>query len=196
MRRRNTTKANGVDPAPDEHLTPQHLAAIDLLVAGKTLTETATALGVGRPAVSEWVNHRPDFQAHLNVRRQELWASITETLRSLVPEAVRVLQEELHGEGPGRLHGRRASAEMRQPLWAGGRADWPHDGGGCGASADPAGRAARPDRAHARRCAPGGRAPGKRSHVVDPDGRQPGAVGTAHVTRSCAPWPALRCGRS
>ena len=38
-------------------LTPQQCTAVDLLVSGKTLTETAAALGVGRPAVSDWVNH-------------------------------------------------------------------------------------------------------------------------------------------
>jgi hypothetical protein len=103
MRRRDTTKTNGVDHAPDEHLTPQHLAAIDLLVSGQTLTQTAAALGVGRPAVSEWVNHRADFQAAMNKRRQELWESVVESLRGLLPQALAVLQEELKGQGPGRL---------------------------------------------------------------------------------------------
>ena len=48
--RRHRTATNGND---DGHLTPQHLTAVDLLVSGKTITETAEALGVGRPAVSD-----------------------------------------------------------------------------------------------------------------------------------------------
>jgi hypothetical protein len=88
---------NGNTPAP---VTPQQLTAVDLLVSGKTLTETAAALGVGRPAVSDWVNHHPGFQAALNSRRQELWDGMIDTLRGLLPQALDVLKKELEGETP------------------------------------------------------------------------------------------------
>jgi hypothetical protein len=82
---------------PDGGLTPQQCTAVDLLTTGKTLTESAAAIGVGRPAVSAWVNHYPPFIAALNSRRQELWESQVETLRGLLPRALQVLQEKLEG---------------------------------------------------------------------------------------------------
>jgi hypothetical protein len=88
---------NGND---DGRLTPQQAAAVDLLVSGKTLTDTAEALGVGRPAVSDWVNHHPAFIAALNSRRQELSAAQVEALRGLLPKALRVLETELEGDNP------------------------------------------------------------------------------------------------
>src|SRR5512132_1528838 len=63
---------------PDWGLTPQQCTAVDLLVSGKTLSQTAEALGVGRPAVSDWVNHHCGFQAALNSRRQELFDGIVD----------------------------------------------------------------------------------------------------------------------
>jgi hypothetical protein len=83
---------------PDWTLTPQQHTAVDLLVSGKNLQDTATAVEVTRPTVSEWVNHHPGFQAALNQRRQELWADMTDGLRALLPRAIEVLQRELEGE--------------------------------------------------------------------------------------------------
>jgi hypothetical protein len=85
---------------PSGRLTPQQCTAVDLLVSGKTLTDTAAALGVGRPAVSDWVNHSPVFIAALNSRRQELFDGIVDALRGLLPRAVEVLKQELEGETP------------------------------------------------------------------------------------------------
>jgi len=96
MSRRKATNGD----TPDWRLTPQQETAVDLLVAGKTLTDTATALGVGRPAVSDWVNHHAGFQAAMNARRQELWDGIVDTLRALLPKAVGVLERELEGDTP------------------------------------------------------------------------------------------------
>src|SRR5215813_12368666 len=79
-------------------LSEQQLTAIDLLVTGKNLQDTADAIGVQRPTVSQWVNHHPGFQAALNRRRQELWQELTEALRGLLPKAVQVLACELDGE--------------------------------------------------------------------------------------------------
>jgi hypothetical protein len=105
MPQRNTTKTNGADPAsaPDDRLTPQQRAVCDLLAGGRTLTDTAAAVGVDRATVSGWVNHHAPFQAALNQRRQDLWQDIVEGVRGLLPKALAVLQEELEGQGPGRL---------------------------------------------------------------------------------------------
>jgi hypothetical protein len=97
------TKRNQTNPdAPaDWSLSEQQLTAIDLLVTGRNLQDTAAQLGVQRPTVSLWVHHHPGFQAALNKRRQELWTEMAASLRALVPEALEVLQEEL--TGPDRL---------------------------------------------------------------------------------------------
>ena len=103
MRQRNTTKPNGVDATPADRLTPQQAAVCDLLAGGRTLTDAAAVVGVDRATVSQWTNHNLLFQASLNQRRQQLWADIVEGLRGLLPQALAVLQEELEGQGPGRL---------------------------------------------------------------------------------------------
>jgi len=76
-------------------LTPQQAAAVDLLAAGRTVSETAEAVGVVRQTVSEWLNQHDGFRAAVNQRRHELWAAVTDRLRSLVPKALDVLEEGL-----------------------------------------------------------------------------------------------------
>ena len=85
---------------PDWTLTPQQETAVDLLVTGKTVTDTAIAVDVTRQTVSEWLNHHPGFQAAVNSRRQELWIGMTNTLQGLLPKALEVLKCELEGETP------------------------------------------------------------------------------------------------
>ena len=84
----------------DWTLTPQQETAVDLLITGMTVTDTAAAVEVTRQTVSEWLNHHPGFQAALNRRRQELWVGMTDTLRGLLPTALEVLKCELDGEAP------------------------------------------------------------------------------------------------
>jgi hypothetical protein len=86
------------DARPDWSLSEQQLTAIDLLVTGKNLQDTANAIGVQRGTVSQWVNHHPGFQAALNRRRQELWADMIDGLRALLPKAIEVLAQALEGE--------------------------------------------------------------------------------------------------
>jgi hypothetical protein len=76
-------------------LTPQQATAVDLLAAGRTVTETAEAVGVVRQTVSEWLNQQDGFRAAVNQRRHELWTAVTDRLRSLVPKALDVLEEGL-----------------------------------------------------------------------------------------------------
>ena len=85
---------------PDWTLTPQQAAAVDLLCTGKTLTDAAAAVEVTRQTVSEWLNHHPGFQAALHNRRQELWESMADALRGLLPRAVEVLKQQLESEQP------------------------------------------------------------------------------------------------
>lgn len=47
-------------------LQPDQLAALDQLLAGKTVTATAAAVGVARETVSRWRNSDPAFMAAYN----------------------------------------------------------------------------------------------------------------------------------
>jgi hypothetical protein len=76
-------------------LTIEQRNAIDLLVTGKTDTETADAVGVHRVTVTKWRNGDPWFQAELNRRRQEIWAAAGERLRALLPKAIDALEGDL-----------------------------------------------------------------------------------------------------
>jgi hypothetical protein len=69
-------------------LTLEQQNAIDLLIAGKTDTETASAVGVHRVTVTKWRNYDPWFQAELNRRRQEVWGAASERLRAMLPKAL------------------------------------------------------------------------------------------------------------
>ena len=89
-------------PQPDTvdwALSSEQEAAVNLLTGGKTVDETAQALGVTRQTVKAWLRH-PGVQAALNGRRQEQWAGMTDRLRSLLPKALDVLAQELEGENP------------------------------------------------------------------------------------------------
>ena len=104
--RRNPTKPD----TPDWSLSEQQRTAVDLLVSGTNLQDTADAIAVTRQTVSEWLHHHPGFQAALNRRRQELWADMVDGLRALAPKAMAVLEKELDGETslPAAIHVLRA----------------------------------------------------------------------------------------
>ena len=62
MARRNETKTYTLEA--------DQVAALDLLLAGKSLTEAAAAVGVARETVSRWRNNDPTFQAAYNAALQ------------------------------------------------------------------------------------------------------------------------------
>jgi hypothetical protein len=76
-------------------LSEQQRTAIDLLAAGRNITDTASAVGVARETASRWVHQHPAFQAALNRRRQECWQELADELRSLGPKAIAVLRKRL-----------------------------------------------------------------------------------------------------
>lgn len=47
-------------------LTPQQIQALELLLAGQTITQTANTVGVDRVTVSRWKNTDPEFAAAYN----------------------------------------------------------------------------------------------------------------------------------
>jgi hypothetical protein len=80
------------------------LSAIDLLVSGKNDKETAELLNLSRTCITKWRLYDPVFQAALNQRRSEVWASGLDRIRSLIPKALDVLDGELEkGDSPNRL---------------------------------------------------------------------------------------------
>jgi hypothetical protein len=99
MKRQNTTNADDTRRV----LTPQQEAAADQLAAGRTVTETAAAVGVTRQTVSEWLHHHHAFKAALNHRRNEAWTSLLDRLASLAPVALDVLMREVEQPGPRAL---------------------------------------------------------------------------------------------
>jgi len=88
------------DTSGQSILTPQQETAVDLLCTGKTVTDTAKACGVARQTVSEWLHHHSGFQDACIRRRRELWEELTDRLRSLLPKAIDVVEQELTGESP------------------------------------------------------------------------------------------------
>ena len=60
-------KLTNPDAPPAWHLSQQQQTAVDLVVSGKNLQETADAIGVQRPTVSELTGC--EFQVPQNLRR-------------------------------------------------------------------------------------------------------------------------------
>ena len=54
-------------------LQPDQAAALDLLLAGQTVTAAAAAVGVARETVSRWRNGDADFQAAYNAALQSAY---------------------------------------------------------------------------------------------------------------------------
>lgn len=72
-------------------LEPQQVEAVGLLLSGKTITETAAALGVARETVSRWRHTDAAFEALYNEGLRSTW------------EAGRVRLEEARGKAIARL---------------------------------------------------------------------------------------------
>ena len=72
-------------------LSPQQVEAIGLLLSGKTITETAAALGVARETVSRWRHTDAAFEAVYNEGLRSAW------------EAGHVRLEEARGKALARL---------------------------------------------------------------------------------------------
>lgn len=62
----------GYEPKTYE-LTPDQAAALDLLLAGQTITAAAATVGVTRETVSRWRNNDPAFQAAYNAALQSVY---------------------------------------------------------------------------------------------------------------------------
>jgi len=81
-----------------QSLNISQLNAIDMLVAGRRDDEVAEAVGVSRTTVTDWRNHNVAFAAALNQRRNDVWGTQVDRLRSIVAKAVDVLEEDLNSD--------------------------------------------------------------------------------------------------
>jgi hypothetical protein len=76
-------------------LPPKQQIAVDLVVLGRTLAEIASAVGVGIRTVWRWRRYNSKFQAAVAQRRREILEAASDKLRSVLSQAIDVLQEEL-----------------------------------------------------------------------------------------------------
>ena len=81
-----------------QQLTSQQTRAIELLAGGMRESTVAETLGINRSTVWRWRTENAEFQAQLNSLRHERWQASIEHLRSLIPAALGVLEEELEGD--------------------------------------------------------------------------------------------------
>lgn len=86
----NPTKYNTI-----QQLNTKQQLAIDLLLKGKTDTEVAIAVGVGRDTVNRWRNHNCEFVAALNEQRNQLEEDPTVRLSRLYFWSLQVIESAL-----------------------------------------------------------------------------------------------------
>src|SRR5215831_11243016 len=91
--KRQTTERNG---QPRRELSVQQQAAVELLSAGKTDKQAAETLNLPAERVARWRSHDPVFQAALNACRAEVWQASIDRLRSILPQALDTLADELN----------------------------------------------------------------------------------------------------
>jgi hypothetical protein len=73
--------------------------AIDLLVTGLYDREVAEKVSVQRETVTRWRLYDSDFRIELDRARYALWSKYADKMRSLLPKALRVVDEGLEHEG-------------------------------------------------------------------------------------------------
>jgi hypothetical protein len=90
--KKQTKERNG---QPHRELSAQQQATIELLAAGKTDKQAAENLSLPAERIAKWRLYDPVFQAALNACRAEVWQTGIDRLRSMIPQALDTLAEEL-----------------------------------------------------------------------------------------------------
>ena len=80
---------------PDTGISASQLRAMELLLAGMTVTKVAQKLGIDRKTLYEW-RKNPVFQAELNRRMIEASDAMGQRLRRLSEKAVDVVEKHLN----------------------------------------------------------------------------------------------------
>lgn len=84
----------------NNELTPQQAQVIGLLLAGKSQTEAAAAVGIAAESISRWKLSNAAFVAAYNEARQAQWDAITTRLDNLATQAVDALAELMQDDDP------------------------------------------------------------------------------------------------
>lgn len=79
-------------------LSPVQEQAIELMLAGQTVREIATALQLAPDEVQRWRHEHPVVVARLNQAKRRRWDEAQDRLRALVPQAIATLEKAMqHG---------------------------------------------------------------------------------------------------
>ena len=92
------TKSHKKSQEKQTELSAQQQQAVILLAGGKTVTETAAAVGVERETVSRWKNHDAQFTSALTYQQADLWDAAADKLRASILKAADALDELLEHE--------------------------------------------------------------------------------------------------
>ena len=84
-RANNSQQKSTFQPKP---LTPEQETAIELLLQGQTDQAVADAIGRDRTTLWKWRTRVPSFMATLEARRQEVFGTAANRLRSLLDKAI------------------------------------------------------------------------------------------------------------
>ncbi|MGD0460891.1 MAG: hypothetical protein ABSB74_00220 [Tepidisphaeraceae bacterium] len=76
-------------------LGAEQQTALELLLAGKSIVETARSAGVSRMAIYRWLKHDAAFQAAYNQWRDQLQESCRSRLQALTDKATDALEKAL-----------------------------------------------------------------------------------------------------
>ena len=76
-------------------LAVEQQAALELLVTGKSITETARAAGVARSTIYHWLRHDPVFQAAYNQWHDQLEEGCRSRLMTLTDKATDAIEKAL-----------------------------------------------------------------------------------------------------
>ena len=79
-------------------LEADQAAALDLLLAGQTVTAAAAAVGVARETVSRWRNNDPAFQAAYNAALQSAHDAMSKKLLDARARAIDTLADLLEAD--------------------------------------------------------------------------------------------------
>jgi hypothetical protein len=89
------TEDRNASDCKQTQLTRKQLLAVDLLASGVGDRKVAETVECDASTVWRWRTSNPGFIAALNARREEVWASSLDRIRSLLPIALDVVEEAL-----------------------------------------------------------------------------------------------------
>jgi hypothetical protein len=76
-------------------LSPKQFLCLELLAAGKRVSQVVAQTGVSRKTLYRWRHEDAAFMSHLRQRRRELYDGAADRIAALLPRAVKVLTLQL-----------------------------------------------------------------------------------------------------